>query len=297
MEAAIRAGADAVYVGLKGWSRGGARGELTPGELHDCIRLAHEAGRQLQLAVNIIPKPQEKRGLLRELATFAERGLDAVIVNDIGFLQDVRSCLPELPITVSIGCGSLNEADALFYQELGASAVVLPGNLQPQETSSIKAKVKIKLELMLHMVEEFIQLGKCWMPSYHNFHAAGVETAGGRLSGSVKRGGVGSCFKICQQPWELFRDAEKLDTRLLPSRQLSRVTEVTAFLDAGADIIKLQGRSLPPAQLGALVAGYRFAMDAWIEGRTHHMCETPEQGARTPVGTAELPRMWTVKGR
>lgn len=297
LETAIHAGADAVYVGLKGWSRGGARGELTSRELYECLQLAHQAGRQVQLAANIVPKPQERPALLHELAALAERGLDAVIVNDIGFLRDVRRHLPRLPITASIGCGALNIADAAFYEHLGATAVVLPGNLDPEDIAAIRARVSIRLELMLHMVEEFIQLGKCWMPSYHNFHAASAETAGGRLTGSVKRGGVGSCFKICQQPWELFCGGNKLDTRLLPSRQLSKVTQVTAFLDAGADIIKLQGRSLPPAQLSALVISYRSAMDGWRDGGEQSASGTPERDPLPQAGTAELPRMWTVKGR
>jgi putative protease len=292
-QAAIDAGADAVYVGLKGWSRGGAKNELTEEELRECLQLAHQAARKLHLAANIIPKPQEKLALLRQLSDLAARGLDAVIVNDAGFLRDVRRCLPELPITVSIGCGALNEADVLFYQELGATSVVLPGNLEPGEVAAMKAKASIRLELMLHMVQEFIQLGKCWMPSYHHFHAADAETSGGRLSGSVKRGGVGTCFKICQQPWELFRNGENLGQRLLPSNQLSKVTDLTAFLDARVDIIKLQGRSLPADLLGALVAKYRSAMDSW----QRPVLESAQNVALPRAEAAPLPQMWTVKGR
>jgi collagenase-like PrtC family protease len=135
------------------------------------------------------------------------------------------------------------------------------------------------------MVEEFIQLGKCWMPSYLNFAAAVRGGAAQRLGGSVKRGGVGGCFRICQQPWSLLKDDAELDQRLLPSRQISRTSEVAAFLDAGVDVIKIQGRSLSSEMTGAIVSLYRSAMDAWKCG---------QQGA---WNSAVLPRMWTVQGR
>ena len=60
----------------------------------------------------------------------------------------------------------------------------------------MNARAEIAIEVMLHMVEEFIPLGKCWMPSYLHFASAG-RPANQRLSGSVKRGGVGACFRIC----------------------------------------------------------------------------------------------------
>src|SRR6266511_5834707 len=60
VHAALEAGADAVYVGLKGWSRGGARGELDRDELGRAVRRAAERGAELQLALNTIPKPPER---------------------------------------------------------------------------------------------------------------------------------------------------------------------------------------------------------------------------------------------
>src|SRR5271166_6857773 len=74
---AFQAGADAVYVGLRGWSRGGARGEFDREQLRLCMELAHALGKKVQLAANIIPKPQERQQLLQELAELAGWGLHA----------------------------------------------------------------------------------------------------------------------------------------------------------------------------------------------------------------------------
>jgi len=282
---AFQVGADAVYVGLRGWSRGGARGELDREQLRQCLELAHAHQKRVQLAVNIIPKPQERQRLLQELSELADWGLQAVILNDAGFLREVRRKLPELAITASIGCGALNTDDALFYQDLGATAIVLPGYLGAEEIVAIKARVSIQIEIMLHMVEEFIQLGKCWMPSYVHFAAVDRIFPAQRLGGSVKRGGVGTCYRICQQPWTLLKDGAEADQRLFPSRQISRVAELAAFLDAGVDVIKIQGRSLFPEMVGAIIEMYRSAVDAW-------RC-----GQKGEWNAPALPAMWTVQGR
>ncbi len=282
---AFQAGADAVYVGLKGWSRGGAKNELTVDQVRQCAALARDMGCSLHLAVNVIPTQPRRLELLRLLGELAGAGVCAVIVNDLGFVCQIRRALPSLPVTVSVGCAALNPADALLYQELGAAAVVFPGYLNPPEIAAIKSRSSIQVEAMLHMVEEFNQLGKCWMPSYVNFAAAERGTEGMRLDGSVKRGGTGACFRICQQSWTVIKDRKPVEQRLLPSRQISRINEVPAYLEAGLDVIKIQGRSLAPALVGEVVAAYRSAIDAW---RLGNKVERP---------AADLPRMWTVQGR
>ena len=282
---AFRTGADAVYVGLRGWSRGGARGELDREQLRRCLDLAHAHQKRVQLAVNIIPKPQERQRLLQELSELADWGLQAVILNDVGFLREVKRKLPGLAITVSIGCGALNTDDALFYQDMGARAIVLPGYLEPEEIAAIKARASIEVEIMLHMVQEFIQLGKCWMPSYVHFAAADRIFPAQRLGGSVKRGGVGTCYRICQRPWALLKNGVEADQRLFPSRQISRVAELAAFLDAGVDVIKIQGRSLSVETVGAIIEMYRSAVNAW-------RC-----GQKREWEVSALPAMWTVQGR
>jgi len=252
-DAALRAGADAVYVGLKGWSRGGYRGELTRDELKQCLVNAKRADKAVWLAANIIPRPRERAHLLNELNGLGDLGVGGVIVNDAGFLKEVKGSFPSLIVSASVGCGALNEWDALFYEALGADAVVLPGNLDPDEVAAIKARVSIQVEVMVHMVQQFIQLGKCFMPSYLHFHPTEKEQVGIRLTGSMKRGGVGVCFKVCQEPWDLFWDGQRMDRRLFPAQQVSRLADLGKFLDAGADIVKLQGRSLPAELLAPLV--------------------------------------------
>ncbi len=294
VSAAIDAGADAVYVGLKGWSRGGARRELNWDELAAAQREVASAGRKLQVALNTIPKPQERAQLFERVPALLDLGIDEVIVNDIGILAALRERFPDLRLTASIGCGAQTVADAAFFRDLGAHAVVLPGTVSPTEMREIRTVRGISVEIMVHMVEEFVLLGKCSMPSYVHLKPsplpAGGDTPEGALrgmrqTGSMKRGGVGVCFKICQQPWELFVSGQRVDSRFFPSRQISRIAEVTAYAEAGVDVLKLQGRSLPADILASLVRRYREAIDA----RTAVIAQEAQP--------ATLPRTWAVVGR
>jgi hypothetical protein len=142
---------------------------------------------------------------------------------------------------------------------------------------------------MLHMVEEFVLLGKCSMPSY--VHLRPTALPGGpadtrRQTGSMKRGGVGACYRICQEPWELTDADGHHEAQLFPSRQLARVGDVPGYLAAGVLVLKLQGRSLPPELLGPLVARYRRAIDVAMAG-------TPLPAEPAPA----LGPSWTVVGR
>ncbi len=288
-KAGLEAGADAIYVGLKGWSRGGARGELTSEELLRVLALAREMGRAVQLAVNTIPKGREVDFLIERLGEVTGWGIGGVILNDPGILARIHECYPDLPLTASIGCGALNLDDVALLEEIGASCIVLPGTLDPEEVAEIRPHVKAQIEVMIHMVDEFHQLGKCWMPTYYRTNPAPMPEMpadGERLTGSIKRGGVGICFKVCQQPWTLYLNAQDKGERILPARQVSRVPEVGAYIEAGIDVIKLQGRSLHPDQVFSLVRRFRVAMDHVRNG-----------GQDFELLPFELPASWVVVGR
>jgi len=113
--AALDGGADAVYVGLKGWSRGGARGELTWEELAWAQRRISTDGRELQVALNTIPLPHERLKLLQEIPALLDLGMRSLIVNDIGILAILRGRFPALRLTASIGCGAQTVAEAAFF--------------------------------------------------------------------------------------------------------------------------------------------------------------------------------------
>jgi putative protease len=287
--AALGAGADAVYVGLRGWSRGGARSELEWPEIEAVARQARARGAELQVALNTIPRPREEARLRATVPRLLDLGVRTLIVNDLGLLVALGREHPALRLTASIGCGARTPPDVRAFAELGAAAVVLPATLDPAEARACVTAAPVAVEIMVHMVEEFVLLGRCAMPGY--FQLRPTPLPGGapddrRQSGSMKRGGVGACFKVCQQPWTLEDRAGRRAERSFPARQLSRLADLPAYLAAGVRVFKLQGRSLPAGALGTLVRRYREALDAALGGRP-----------APPGPAAELPATWTVVGR
>jgi collagenase-like PrtC family protease len=102
----------------------------------------------------------------------------------------------------------------------------------------------------------------------------------------MKRGGVGACYRICQEPWEVSDAEGHRATQRFPSRQLARLGDVAGYLAAGVAVLKLQGRSLPAHSLGPLVARYRRAIDAARAG-----------APLPPEPPTALGPSWTVVGR
>ena len=287
--AALDAGADAVYVGLRGWSRGGARSELEWPDIEASARLARAGGAELQVALNTIPRPREEPLFHAAVPRLLDMGVRTLIVNDVGLLVTLRRAHPAIRLTASIGCGAQTPVDIAAFAALGAAAVVVPATVDPDDARACVAAAPIAVEVMVHMVEEFVLLGRCAMPGY--FQLRPTPLPGGapddrRQSGSMKRGGVGACFKVCQQPWTLEDRTGRRAERTFPARQLSRLGDVAAYVAAGVAVLKLQGRSLPAEPLGALVARYRRALDAAVAGRP-----------TDPGPAAELPPAWTVVGR
>jgi putative protease len=289
VSAALDAGADAVYVGLRGWSRGGGRSELGWDELAVAAARVEGRGVELQVALNTIPRPAERAALLAAVPRLTGLGIRSLIVNDVGILAVLHRAHPELALTASIGCGAQTPADVAFFGAVGAAAVVLPATVDPGDAGACVAAAPVAVEVMIHMVEEFVLLGRCAMPGYFRLRPTPLpdDPAGGRRqSGSMKRGGVGACFKVCQEPWSLEDGQGRRAMRRFPARQLSRLADVPAYLAAGVQVLKLQGRSLPAVAVGPLVASYRRAIDRARAG-------APADHGPPPA----LPEAWTVVGR
>jgi hypothetical protein len=130
-------------------------------------------------------------------------GVRTLIVNDLGLLATLARAHPALRLTASIGCGAQTPGDVAAVADLGAAAVVLPATIDPDDAGACAAAAPIAVEIMVHMVEEFVLLGRCAMPGYFQLRPTPLPDgapADRRQSGSMKRGGVGACFKVASSP-------------------------------------------------------------------------------------------------
>jgi putative protease len=250
VDAVLSAGADAVYVGCRGWSRDGERASLPPGRIREAAAMCRGRGARLHAALNTLPGAAEIPSFLAAVKGITEDGVFAVILSDPGVISLVRREAPSLRITASVGVSTLNPPEAMFYREVGADAVVLPTALTPGEIPAIKAESGLLVEVFVHCRPEILLQGKCALPGYAREGAAPPERprmAGTGTLSSAKRSG--RCHLVCQAI-PLVRELHSIEDTLAP------------WIAAGVDAFKVQGRELPPARLFDLVSRVRGKLDA-----------------------------------
>lgn len=238
VEAALSAGADAVYVGVRSLSRGGRTG-LSPEAVGAAVSACRRAGTRLHAAINAIPSSGELPALLASLHRLRDAGVDEVILNDPGVIALARREIPGWPICASVGLSVLNPEDARAYRDLGVDAVVLPSAVRPEEIPPIKKASGLRIEVFAHCRPEFLLHGKCGLTGYV------VEGDGGGTA-SAKRGG--SCRLVCR-------------SLPIPAAAHSLEDELPVWIAAGADVFKIEGRELSPPAVAALIARFRRKLD------------------------------------
>src|SRR5215212_8532675 len=125
VRAAVANGADAVYMGASRFNARDEGAQLTLEELGEACRLAHERGRRIYLTLNILVKPAELADALDLLGAAVDRGIDAVIVQDLGLVRLIQRMYPELEIHGSTQMTVHDVSGARVMEEIGVDRVVL----------------------------------------------------------------------------------------------------------------------------------------------------------------------------
>ncbi|MGE5188841.1 MAG: peptidase U32 family protein [Gemmatimonadota bacterium] len=255
--AVLAAGADAVYAGAGAWGRGGARSGLSDPEIFAAAADCRAAGASLHVALNTVPAAADIPRFLASVLRLRDGGIETVILSDPGAIALVRRECLGTRICASVGASTLNPAEAQFYRELGADAVVLPAAIGREEVLPIKAASGLFVEVFAYGRPEFIIHGKCGLPGYLREAppppAAGAPReagpAGGGSLASAKR--TGRCHLVC---------------RALPVPRAIRSIEdeLREWADAGVDAFKIEGRDLPPERIAPIVSRFRRKLDAAI---------------------------------
>lgn len=250
VSALLAAGADALYAGVRGWSRGGRGVGMTPDEIGETAGRCREAGAGLAVALNVIPGAGELSAFLSTVRRLADDGVSGVILSDPGVIRRVRAEFPSLAITASVGLSTVNPSDAAFCREIGAEAIVLPTAVAPEEIPPIKAASGLRVEVFVRCRPEILLQGKCALSGYAREAAPAPERPGAAPSGtaaSAKRSG--RCFLAC---------------RALPlsAAEHSIEGELPRWIACGADTFKVEGRELPLSRMREIVSRIRRKLDA-----------------------------------
>ncbi len=224
LEAAIKAGANEVYFGLKGFGARRNNQNLNIKEILDGIDYAHLRGVKTLLTLNTIMKDVEIDSAYYNISRIYEHGIDAVIVQDLGFVKFLKENFPELTIHGSTQMTVANHVEANKLKELGLSRVVLARELSFEEIKSIREKTNIELEIFVSGSLCIAYSGNCYISSF----------IGGRS------GNRGLCAYSCRKK---FQDEEGNKAYFLsPNDQLLQTEEINKLKEIGIDAIKVEGR-------------------------------------------------------
>src|SRR5438067_12386215 len=227
VRAAVANGADAVYLGAQRFNARDEGAQLTLDELGEACRIAHERGRRIYLTLNVLVKPSELAEALSFLGEAIDRGIDAVIVQDLGLIGLIRQLYPELEIHGSTQTTVHDVSGAAVLEALGVTRVVLARENTLEDLKAIRERVpKLGLETFVHGALCISYSGQCFMSGLISERSANR----------------GSCAQSCRKDYVL-RDATtdvELDRGyLISTKDLAAHEHLPAIADLGIVCLKV----------------------------------------------------------
>lgn len=268
LEAALRFGADAVYLGGKAFQMRANTKSFTQEQLADAVRLAHGMGRRVYLTCNTLLTNEEAERLPRFLAEAREIGVDALIVSDIGVLMTAHRTVPELELHISTQAGVTNYLTATELFRLGARRVVLARELSLEEIAGVCSHIpqEMDVEVFVHGAMCMSVSGRCLLSQY--------------LTG--RDANRGACTQPCRwqyalmeqkRPGEYFPVEEEGGySYILNAKDLCLIEHLDQLARAGVTSFKIEGRAKSAYYTAVTAGAYRAATDLMWQDPEHYRC-------------------------
>ena len=254
---ALHFGADAVYLGGTKFGMRTRADNFTDEELPAAVQMAHDAGAQVHVTVNVLMHEDDLSKLPAYLHLVEEAGADAVIVGDLATIDVARRETPSLEIHVSTQMSCANSQAANLYHSLGAKRVVLARELTLSEIAAIRRATNpdLELEVFVHGAMCMAWSGRCLISNHLNGRDANR----------------GHCTQPCR--WTYTLEEEKRPgvhfpieedasgSFILSSKDLMMLDHLDELAEAGVDSIKLEGRVKGAYYVATVVNAYRQVLD------------------------------------
>ena len=245
LRAALKSGADAIYIGGKQYHmRLLRRGfHFDEAALREAVAAVHAAGKKLYVTVNNLIFEDELDGLRDYLLFLQAVGADALIVQDMGLLKVAAEVGLSVPLHSSVQMGAHNAETLRALRELGVCRAVLSRNVTLDEVRAMHAQCpEMELEYFIHGDSCASHEGQC------------------RLSGFADMSGNrGRCLKPCRWAYRLNGEGEP--AYLLAQKDLCLLGQIDALAAAGVISLKIEGRMRESGYIAHLVSVYRAAID------------------------------------
>ncbi len=246
LRAAFSAGADAVYMGGRGFGARAYADNPEEEEMIEAIRYAHLRGKRLYLTVNTLIKEQEFKELYEFLAPYYSAGLDAAIVQDVGAMRFLAKEFPGLALHASTQMTLTADKGISLFNEYPVTRLVPARELSLSEIKDICKNSGKEVEIFVHGALCYCYSGQCLMSSL----------IGGRS------GNRGRCAQPCRMEYESAGGSKK---HWLSPKDLCGLTMLPELIATGAASFKIEGRMKRPEYAAAVTAAYRKYVDLYDE--------------------------------
>lgn len=260
LEYAVRYGADAVYLGVVDFSlRAMRKGEIiTLENLKSAVDLAHKLGAKAYLTLNIFAFNEDIKHLEACMDIIKDANPDAVLVSDFGILRLLKKYMPDTEIHISTQTNILNYECVKFWQDMGATRVVLARELSVPEISEIKRQVPdMEIECFVHGSQCVSFSGRCLLSDY--------------FTNGERKANHGNCSQPCRWSYKLVEETrpgqyyeinqDERGSHILSPKDLCLVEHLKEMIDAGVDSFKVEGRTKSLYYVSAVAKTYRAAID------------------------------------
>ena len=237
MEAAVRAGADAVYFGGSALNARQGAVNFTDEELKKWISFCHKKGVKCYLTLNTVVSDREIRQMADYIRFITHCGVDAVIVQSIGLVKVIKSISPDLEVHASTQMSVHNLSGVRLAAELGCSRVVVARELSRENLEYICKNTDTEIESFIHGALCMSYSGQCYLSA---------------LIGQ-RSGNRGGCAQPCRQN---YKGGYRLSLK-----DLCMAESFTDFMKTGVTSLKIEGRLKSPEYVGGVASIYRKLID------------------------------------
>lgn len=246
LKAAVQSGANAVYLGAAAFSARAGAGNFDYDELKEAVDYCHVYGVKVHCAINTLIKESELDEAIETAINVSRCGVDALIIQDIGFAAHIKKVLPDMELHASTQMTVTSLEGVKYLEEHGFSRVVLARELSINEIKEIVRGAKAEIEVFVHGAICMSYSGQCLMSSM----------LGGRS------GNRGRCAQPCRLPYELFENGNVCGSAyMLSPKDMALIDHLDELKEAGVASLKIEGRLKSAEYVSAVVGVYRKYLD------------------------------------
>ena len=244
---ALMYGADAVYIGGYNYSLRANANNFSIQDITEGVAFAHSLGKKVYVTVNILFHNEDLEGLTEYLTTLSDIGVDAFIVSDLAVIKRIRELNLKPEIHISTQESSVNKFAVKFWENVGATRVVLARECSKIDILDIKNNTDAELEVFIHGAMCTSYSGRCVLSNYV----------------TKRDSNRGGCSQVCRF---IFK-TKKYDDFQIASKDLSMIDHIPELVDMGVSSLKIEGRMRSMYYIATVVNTYKNVVTLYKEGK------------------------------